>query len=385
MAVVFQNALQFVLGELQKAVDVIGQIVQAARFKRLLKRLENTLKSIELVFYESWRLSKVLDRSEKETIKFISYLRNATEIVLKCSSIKYRTMNKKILHSSKLIRLNNELLRFFQIDVQEKTMNTNMTYSIAISGLEDNSSVVAFSADGYSSTCSVYAGQLLNLPLTDSFANLTSIRFEHVSFSSSIQPLFILPFLQKLSFVMCEIGDAFKNSVTDQSPYIPSNLIDLEFDCCYDLRELPSGVCNLVHLQNLSITNCHELDALPKNLGNLSNLQILNFHCCTKLQELPESIGRLHNLSFLDLSDCLSISLLPDEIGELCSLRVVKMSGVHGLPELPESMSKLLQLEEVICDEETSYLWMDYESDLNNLTINVVEDDRFESFMKIVE
>ncbi|KAL7613202.1 hypothetical protein Lser_V15G06885 [Lactuca serriola] len=385
MAVVFETALQFVLGELQKAVHVVWQIIQTHRFKSLLKRLEKTLKSIEQVFYESWRLSKVLDRPEKEMIMFICYLSNATEIVLKCSSIKYRTMNKKILHSKKLIRLNNELLRFFQIDVQEKTMNTNMTYSIAISGLEDNSSVVVFSADGYSSTCSVYAGQLLNLPLTDSFANLTSIRFEHVSFSSSIQPLFILPFLQKLSFVMCEIGDAFKNSVTDQSPYIPSNLTDLEFDCCYDLMEVPSAVCNLVHLQNLSITNCHELDALPRKLGNLSNLQILNLHCCTKLQEIPESIGSLHNLRFLDLSDCLSISLLPDEIGELCNLRVVKMSGVHGLQELPDSMSKLSQLEEVICDEETSYLWMDFESDLNNLKINVVEDDRFESFMKIVQ
>ncbi|CAH1436938.1 unnamed protein product [Lactuca virosa] len=383
MAVVFKTPLQLVLGELQKAVLVIAQIIQTVRFKRLLKRLENTLKSIELVFYESWRLSKVLDRPEKETIKFICYLRNATEIVLKCSSIKYQTMNKKVLHSEKLIRLNNELLRFFQIDVQEKRMNNSMTDSIAISGLEDNS-VVSFSADGYSSMCSVYAGLLLNLPLTDSFADLTSIRFEHVSFSSSIQPLFILPFLQKLSFVMCEIGDALMNGVTE-SPYIPSNLTDLEFDCCYDLMELPSGVCCLVHLQNLSITNCHELDALPKKLGSLSNLEILNLHCCTKLQELPESIGRLHNLSFLDLSDCLSISLLPDEIGELCSLRVVKMSGVHGLLELPESMSKLLQLEEVICDEETSYLWMDYESDLNDLKINVVEDDRFESFMKIVE
>ncbi|XP_023735554.2 probable disease resistance protein At5g66900 [Lactuca sativa] len=374
MAVVFETALQLVLGELKETVHVVGQIIQTHRFKSILKRLAKTLKSIEQVFYESWRLSKVLDRPQKETIKFISYLWNAIKIVVKCSSIKYQTMNKKVLHSNKLTRLNNELLRFFQIHVQAKTMMN----SIKIYGLADNSVVTFSSAGGYSSTCSVYPGQLLNLPLTDSFANLTSIRFEHVSFSSSIQPLFSLPFLQKLSFVMCEIGDALMNGVTE------SNLTDLEFDCCYDLRELPSGVCNLVHLQNLSITNCHELDALPKNLWNLSKLQILNLHCCTKLQELPESIGRLHNLSFLDLSDCLSISLLPDEIGELCSLRVVKMSGVHGLPELPESMSKLLQLEEVICDEETSYLWMDYESDLNNLKINVVEDDRLESFMKIV-
>ncbi|KAI3518979.1 hypothetical protein L1887_07923 [Cichorium endivia] len=384
MAVVFETALKLVLGELQKTV--IRQIIQNTRFKTCLKRLEDTLKRIEPVLYESWSLSKVLNRPEKETLKFICYLCNAKEIVNKCSSIKYRTIYNKILHSNKLIRLNNELLTFFQIQLQAKTMSNNITNSISIYGLADNS-VVTLSAGGYSTTCSVYPdpGQLLNLPLIDSFANLTSIIFEHISFSSSIQPIFKLPNLQKLSFVMCEIGDALINSVTD-SPYTLSNLIDLEFDCCYDLRELPSGLCSsLVHLQNLSITNCHELDVLPKKLGNLSNLQILTLHCCTKLQELPESIGSLHNLSFLDISDCLSIILLPEQIGELCSLRVLKMSGVHGLQELPESMSKLSQLEEVICDEETSFLWMDFESDLYSLNINVVEDNKFESFLKIVQ
>ncbi|KAL4577947.1 hypothetical protein LXL04_014062 [Taraxacum kok-saghyz] len=383
MAVVFESALERVLGQLQKAVVTVEQNIHTARFKTLLKRLEITLKRIERVFYESWRLSTVLDRLEEETRIFILYLRNAIAIVLKCSNIKYRTVYRKN-YSNKLIRLNNELLMFFQIEGQAKTVSSDMTNSIGIHGLAENS-VVAFSAGGYSSTCSVYPGELFNLPLIGSFANLTSIRFEHVSFSSSIQRIFILPFLQKLSFVMCEIGEyTFKNGVTESS-YIPSNLTDLEFDCCYDLRKLPSGLCNLLRLQNLSITNCHELDALPKRIGNLSNLEVLNLHCCTKLQALPESIGNLHNLSFLDISDCLSISLLPEQIAELCSLKVVKMSGVHGLQELPESMSKLTELEKVICDEETSYLWMDFEVDLYNLKINVVEEDRFENFMKIVQ
>lgn len=358
-----------VLGELQEAV--IGQsCIQTARFKTHLKQIEDTLKKIDAVFYESWRLIKVLDRPVKETKIFISYLWNAKEIVLKCSSIKYRTMHNKNLHSSKLIRLNRELLRFFQIQVQP----TTTIYSLA------ENSVVTFSAGGYSTTCSVYPGEQFNFPLMGSFANLTSIRFEHVSvISSSIQQIFMLPYLQKLSFVMCEVGDALMKGNN-----IQSNLTDLEFDCCYDLRKLPSGICNLLHLQNLSITNCHELDALPKRLGSLSDLEILNLHCCTKLQELPESIGSLDNLRFLDISDCLSISLLPEQIGELCKLRVVKMSGVHGLQELPESMRKLSELEEVICDEETSYLWMDLESELYNLKINVVEENRFESFLKIV-
>ncbi|KVI08617.1 Disease resistance protein [Cynara cardunculus var. scolymus] len=225
--------------------------------------------------------------------------------------------------------------------------------------------------------------QLHNLPSIGVLSNLKRIRFTHLSVSSSIQPIFALQNLQKLSFVMCELSNAFTNDTTG-SPMLP-NLTELEFDRCYDLNELPAGLCSLVHLQKLSITNCHELDVLPKGLGRLLNLEFLSLNCCTKLQELPESIGSLLKLRFIDISDCLSISLLPEQIGELCSLRVLKMRGCQGLQDLPVSMSKLLQLEEVICDEETSYLWMDFETDLCNLKINVVEDDRFESFMKIVQ
>ncbi|PWA45206.1 Disease resistance protein [Artemisia annua] len=184
---------------------------------------------------------------------------------------------------------------------------------------------------------------------------------------------------------MCEIGDAFTVSDNDSSNMLPSrggssawpdplpSLTELEFDGCYDLKELPSGICNLVNLQTLSITNCHELDGLPKGLGNLLHLENLNLQCCTKLQELPESIGSLHNLRFIDISDCLSLSVLPEAIGELSGLRVLKMSGCHGLQELPAPMSTLCELEDVTCDEETSYLWMNVESDLYNLKMSYAD------------
>ncbi|KAJ0770666.1 putative powdery mildew resistance protein, RPW8 [Helianthus annuus] len=228
-----------------------------------------------------------------------------------------------------------------------------------------------------------YPSQLHNLYLIECLSNLRTIRFEHV-LVSSIQPIFALRNLRKLSLVMCEIGNALTSSITE-TPYILSNIRELEIDMCYDLKELPLGLCSLVNLEKLSITNCQEFDVLPKGFGCLSNLEILRLHCCTKLQELPESIGSLCNLSFIDISDCLSINVLPEEVGELCGLRVLKMDGCSGLQELPVSMSKLLQLEDVICDEETSYLWMEFKSFIPNLKINVVEDDRFESFMKIVQ
>ncbi|KAJ0728246.1 putative leucine-rich repeat domain superfamily [Helianthus annuus] len=169
-----------------------------------------------------------------------------------------------------------------------------------------------------------YPSQLHSLSLMECLSNLRTIRFQHVSISS-IQLIFALRNTRKLSFVMCEIGNALMTCSTEL-PYILSNLTDLEIDMCYDLKEVPSGLCNLVHLQKLSITNCQELHVLPKGLGSLSNLQFLSLHCCTKLQELPQSIGSLCSLSVIDISDCLSISDLPEELAELCGLKVLKMS-----------------------------------------------------------
>ncbi|KAK1410658.1 hypothetical protein QVD17_37196 [Tagetes erecta] len=229
--------------------------------------------------------------------------------------------------------------------------------------------------------CSDYPSKFHDLSFIERLTNLKSIRFEHVSVPS-IQPILALKNLKQLTFVMCEISDAFMSCSID-SP--DTSLTSLEIDTCYDVKQLPSGLCNLVQLKKLSITNCHELSVVPKGLGNLSNLEMLSLHCCTKLQELPDSIGNLRKLSFIDVSDCLSLSVLPEEIGELCGLKVLKMNGCGGLQELPMSISELWRLEEVICDEETSYLWMDFETDLQKLKINIVEEDRLESLMKIVQ
>ncbi|KAI7756067.1 hypothetical protein M8C21_015506 [Ambrosia artemisiifolia] len=252
----------------------------------------------------------------------------------------------------------------------------------------------------------IYPSELHELTLISYLSNLKRMRLEHVSLSPSVQSISQLKKLQKLSFIMCEIGNALESSAVDSPPApsnlmefemtnalesclidsspMPPNLTELEFNGCYDLKQIPASICHLVHLEKLSITNCHELDALPKGLGSLSNLEILRLHSCTRLASLPESIGNLHNLVFLDISDCLGINSLPYQIGELNGLRVFKMSGCHGLEELPTSVTNLSLLEDVICDEETSCLWRYYENDLRDVKINVVEDDRLANLMKIV-
>ncbi|CAI9283004.1 unnamed protein product [Lactuca saligna] len=222
--------------------------------------------------------------------------------------------------------------------------------------------------------------ELHELQFVSSLTNLKRIRLEHLSLSHSIQSILDLYELKKLSIIMCEIGSALASCRNVTLP----NLLELEIDRCYDLMEIPSEFCSLKNVKKLSITNCHEIDSLPKELGSLSSLEVLRIHSCTRLVRLPDSIRFLSNLVFLDISDCLSISMLPHQIGELNGLRVIKMSGCRGLEELPDSVIDLCLLEDVICDEETSYLWSYYEEDLCDLNINTVEDDRFANFMKIV-
>ncbi|CAK9185435.1 unnamed protein product [Ilex paraguariensis] len=205
-------------------------------------------------------------------------------------------------------------------------------------------------------------------------SNLKRIRLEHVSIPSLSTSVLELRNLRKISLIMCEIAKAFENC-TMELPHLWPNLEHMDIDCCYDLFELPAGLCNLIHLRKLNITYCHELRALPEGFGNLTNLEVLRLHSCTKLYDLPESIGSLQKLRFLDMSDCLRLGKLPTRMDKLCGLRTLHMRGCRGLEELPTSVMDLKQLKDVICDEETAYLWEPYESYLVNLKINVLKED----------
>nr|XP_043634101.1 probable disease resistance protein At5g66900 [Erigeron canadensis] len=228
----------------------------------------------------------------------------------------------------------------------------------------------------------VYPTQLEELQILGSLSSLRVIRLEHVSVSLPIEVIFTLQNIKKLTFVTCKIGKSLNSGTTDY-PYMLPNLTHLELDCCFDLTELPEGLCSSVQLQKLIINTCQELDALPKELGNLSKLKILRLRCCTKLQELPKSIEELQDLTVLDISECSSIKRIPKKIGELSGLRVLNISGCQGLEELPVSVTNWSQLEDIICDEETLCLWKKIRSDHSNVNTKLVEEDRLGSFKKI--
>ncbi|KAK6924098.1 NB-ARC [Dillenia turbinata] len=137
------------------------------------------------------------------------------------------------------------------------------------------------------------------------------------------------------------------------------NLVEIEFDYCYDLIELPAGLCGIISLQKLWITNCHRLSTPPREIGELENLVQLRLHACTKLVGLPNTIGHLRKLIFIDISNCSSMKKLPEPVGQLHSLTKLDMRRCSQIFDVPTTVEHLVNLEEVICDEVAS-VWEDF-------------------------
>uniref|UniRef100_A0A6N2KZS9 RPW8 domain-containing protein n=1 Tax=Salix viminalis TaxID=40686 RepID=A0A6N2KZS9_SALVM len=211
--------------------------------------------------------------------------------------------------------------------------------------------------------------EVSNFPLLGSLSNLKRIRLEKVSIPSLFLTSMKWRKLEKMSLVMCNIGQAFNKSTNKISDAFPK-LVDLTIDYCNDLEELPAGFCDLVLLRKLSITNCHKLLALPEDMGNLLDLEVLRLNSCIELTELPGTIGGLQKLQILDLSDCFGVKELPEQIGQLHNLRKLYMIECSDC-ELPSSVMNLFNLKEVIGDEETAVSWRHFKPCLPSLTIRV--------------
>ncbi|XP_050388140.1 probable disease resistance protein At5g66900 [Argentina anserina] len=197
---------------------------------------------------------------------------------------------------------------------------------------------------------------LSNIALLGSLSHLKRVRLERVSLNSIAKNPIQLVCLKKIALFMCTIGKAFSDD-SIQISYAFPNLEELSIDYCNDLVEMPAGLCDLIHLRKLSVTNSHKLLVLPEELGKLENLELLRLRSCTDLEQLPGSSRNLKKLIFLDISYCFSIKELPEDIGEMSSLRKLNMRECSRLQEVPISVLDLELLEEVVCDDETCNLW----------------------------
>ncbi|TXG59495.1 hypothetical protein EZV62_014068 [Acer yangbiense] len=205
---------------------------------------------------------------------------------------------------------------------------------------------------------------------SDTVSNLKRIRLEHISIPSfGVQ----MNNLQKISLVMCNVGQAYRNSNFQISEAFP-NLLEFEIDDCNDLEKLPDGLCDIVSLKKVNIINCHKLSALPEEIGKLVKLEELRLVSCTELSELPEMVAELSNLKLLDISGCLSITKLSTQVGKLRNLETLCMRGCSSC-RLPASIMKLERLNVVKCDEVTASQWETYKHYLPKLKVEVLKDD----------
>ena len=217
---------------------------------------------------------------------------------------------------------------------------------------------------------SFYPSVMNNFELIGSLSNnLKRIRLERISVPSFVA----MKNLKKLSLYLCNMKRAFENNDMLIS-YIFPNLEELNIDYSKDMVGLPKGLCDIISLKKLSITNCHKLSALPREFGKLENLELLRLNSCTDLEGLPDSIGRLSNLRLLDISNCISLPNLPEDFGNLFNLQNLYMTSCARC-ELPPSIANLENLKEVVCDEETAASWEDFKPMLPNLKIDVPQVD----------
>eukprot|EP00253_Pinus_taeda_P017312 PITA_17312 len=180
--------------------------------------------------------------------------------------------------------------------------------------------------------------------------------------------------LEKLSVCLCEgLGNMnlFDNVQTLKFP----KFVEMNFDHCSDLEELPANICSLTSLERLSLTNCHLIQKLPDDLGNLRSLRLLRLSASPSLSMLPPSICKLQQLEFIDISLCMSLKDLPMEFDQLSKLKMLDMNECSGLKMLPKALAHLRCLKRVICDEDTEQQWLAIKaSSMPNLTVDVVEE-----------
>ena len=77
------------------------------------------------------------------------------------------------------------------------------------------------------------------------------------------------------------------------------------------IQALPSSLCRLVGLEELSLRRCCNLEIIPSSIGTLTRLCKLDLTYCNSLQTFPSTIFNL-KLKKLDLCGCSRLRTFPE-------------------------------------------------------------------------
>ncbi|KAJ4963466.1 hypothetical protein NE237_023405 [Protea cynaroides] len=121
---ILSSAVGAVAGEVLRAI--LETKDKAVNFKEDFERLQNTLEQVVPVFEEGRMLDLELnDRKRKGLEKLMVKLRKGEELVKKCSKVSKINIFLKIRYSSKIISLDETILRFCQRELQVEIWRDN--------------------------------------------------------------------------------------------------------------------------------------------------------------------------------------------------------------------------------------------------------------------
>ena len=112
------------------------------------------------------------------------------------------------------------------------------------------------------------------------------------------------------------------------------NLIGSEADTLDNiealLNKLDPAKCRRLHLSTA-------IESIPEGfIGKLTNLRELSFRLCRNLKCLPEEFGDLQHLQRLDVQDCLLLKSLPDSLASVISLVKVDSRNCYSMTKFPD-------------------------------------------------
>jgi Leucine-rich repeat (LRR) protein len=191
---------------------------------------------------------------------------------------------------------------------------------------------------------------------------MTTMNFSYCRFLNKLHDVSRIPNLETLYL------DGSKNLVEVHcSVEFLDKLVDLSFDCCYNLRIFPRSF-KLRSLERLVLGGCSRLknfreiecqmerieyvkfvltgiEKLPSSIGYFVGIKILNLDGCTNLTNLPNSIHQLWHLEYLSLNGCTGIKELPSSIGHLARLKRLSLKNCTNLMNIPNEIYQLQHLE----------------------------------------
>ncbi|ESW05587.1 hypothetical protein PHAVU_011G192200, partial [Phaseolus vulgaris] len=94
----------------------------------------------------------------------------------------------------------------------------------------------------------------------------------------------------------------------------------LSLHLCYNIKEVPESIGNLIHLRSLDLSSTG-IKRLPDSTYSLYNLQVLKLNKCMLLKELPSTLHELTKLCHLELMGT-TLTKAPILLGKLKNLQV---------------------------------------------------------------